>query len=122
MDANNALYEVQILRKDGNNHSVFSSENWDECYKRWEEFQNQWEICGKEKKPFIIKDPFVTAFDPGLVYEVRIMPLTQGEQNSQNHNPYHQQMTAQGFGAVMQPHPATSGRDLMPQASGNQIP
>lgn len=90
------VYQTAILRKNGEHISVLESTKFDDCLKCWESLQNQWADCAKEMKPFIIKDPVITAFEPGLIYEILVRPLY-SEESANSNNPYTKRMYEQGL-------------------------
>ncbi len=91
------VYEVLVLRTDQNHIVALESNNYDECFNCWVELTSQWEECAKESKPFQITDPIVTSFSPGMISEIRIVPVTSEEMKSKSHNPYYNQMMQNGF-------------------------
>jgi hypothetical protein len=90
-------YGVFILRRNQDHIHILESENYDEAYESWKELKAKWETSLHEQKPFELNKPVVTAFDPGLIYEITLRPLTKSARVSSN-NPYQQQMEKEGFG------------------------
>ena len=88
------LYQVQIIRRDGMHLMGFESENFDEAKEKWKEFQTQWVTKFKDTEPFVLEDPIVTAFDPGLILEISIVPVS--EENKE-HNPYKEAAQKKGL-------------------------
>ena len=88
-------YGLYVLRRDGDHIIVLESENYEEVFTTWKEVKELWSLSIKEQKPFEINKPIVTAFDPGLVYEITIRPLMQASQST--NNPYVQKMNEEGF-------------------------
>jgi hypothetical protein len=110
MASDKMVYSVVILRSDGNHISVYESANYDKCYDRWRSLQEHWTLASKEQKPFLLEDPVVTAFNPALIYEIKLVPVMPEEMATKSHNPYHQRMTQQGFSNTF---PSGSGIDLL---------
>jgi DNA mismatch repair ATPase MutS len=92
------IYGVYILRKDGNHIVALEVNDYDEAFSYWEKLQEKWENTIKEKKPFSITNPVVTAFDPGLIVEINLKPVVETtESRYKNHNPYRDKMVKEGF-------------------------
>ena len=91
-------YALHIMRRDNNHISVVESANYDETYELYEKLTVQWADCIKEQKPFSLKSPVVTTFDPGLIYEITILPVMIEQPSNRHDNPYQQKMIKEGFG------------------------
>ncbi len=92
------LYALHILRRDEQHISVLESDNYDKVYEMYTEITNLWADCVKNSLPFSLKSPVVTTFDPGLIYEIKILPIMVEQTSSRYDNPYHQRMVKQGLG------------------------
>lgn len=105
-------YAVLIKRR-GNLEPVviLESSNFDECFKLWEELHNNWEICIKETKPFVLKTPVVTAFDPALIFEICVVPFSNNF-SQQNGNPYVRRMKQEGFSKALEGY-SNTGPDVL---------
>lgn len=98
------VYEVLILRKDGQHITAMQSIEFEQCYKVWENLHNIWLECAKEVKPFILKDPILTAFEPGLIYEIILRPIMTAPKSLNENNPYARSMLDQGFSSTFGNH------------------
>lgn len=107
------VYETLILRRDGQHISALQSSEFEECFAKWEQLQTQWTECAKEVKPFILKDPVVTAFEPGLIYEIILRPLMTETKTMNENNPYTKRMLERGFSNTF------GGEDLLSRANGS---
>lgn len=105
----NLNYEVVILRTDGQHISTPMTQDYDKCFEVWEQITNEWTNAAKEQRPFILRDPIITAFAPALIFEVRLLPVTGQETTSKTYNPYSQKMQEQGFSRTF----PSQGRDLL---------
>jgi hypothetical protein len=92
-------YGVYVLKKSQDHISVKETESYDEAFAIWVELKERWAMCIKEQKPFEIVKPIVTAFDPGMIYEVTLRPVPQVAASLGN-NPYAAQAQQQGFGSM----------------------
>lgn len=104
----NELYQVIIFRRDGNHLKGFESDDFDEAKEKWQELQAQWVEKFKETQPFVLEDPVVTAFDPGLILEISVLPVT--EQKKSN-NPYKKEMNEKGLSNTLNNY--TGGASLL---------
>lgn len=93
-----ATYALHIMRRDGNHISVLESTEYDKTYELYEKLAKQWADCIKEQRPFSITQPVVTSFDPGLIYEITVLPVMAEQPSTKYDNPYHQKMVKEGFG------------------------
>lgn len=105
----NFVYQVVVLRTNGDHLRIIESDDYDKCYSRWKELHTQWASCVAENKPFVVEEPVVVAFSPSMIYEIGLMPVTTQEMAAKNNNPYFKQMQEQGFSRTF---PA-QGRDLL---------
>lgn len=106
---NKSVYSIFIFRTDGQHLEVYSSNNFDACFQRWEQLTTEWTSAVKEERPFILRDPIVTAFSPNLIFELKLLPVSSQEMAAKSHNPYNQKMYEEGFGKVF----PSQGRDLL---------
>lgn len=93
------IYALIILRKDGDHINVMEDSNYEKCYERWETLHTEWSTCSKEIRPFILKDPIVTAFEPILISEIAIRPLLP-ESVINSDNPYQKKMMQSGLSGM----------------------
>lgn len=106
-----AAYAVLIIRRGGNeNLNVLETENFDEAHALWKELTDKWVSCLKETMPFVLEKPLVTAFDPGTVVEIQVVPFL--PKKSTNNNPYANKMREEGFTETFRK-TAASGGDLL---------
>ena len=103
MTASKQEYEVVIFRKDGQNLSCFKSFEYSKCKENWQEYLEKWSACAKETIPFSLvvtgPEPLVTAFEPGMISEIKILPVQEHQQPSDN--PFANQMQQQGLHNTM---------------------
>lgn len=92
------FYIVRLYKKTNDFIDLLKSNNFDECKTLWRSFITQWEECAKETRPFIVEQPVVTAFEPGLISSIVVEPANTATSND---NPYQQQMQSQGFTNTM---------------------
>lgn len=104
------VYAVVVLRTDGDHITVIESPDYDKCYEKWKMLQNEWATASKEQRPFTLEDPIVTAFNPSLTYEIRLIPVMPETMANKNNNPYAQRMGQEGFGRTF---PGKGGMDLL---------
>ena len=107
------VYAVIILRKDQQHISVMEDTNYSKCLEKWEALHLQWVEAYKSTSPFILKDPIVTAFEPGLISEIKLVPLMD-ESVVDTDNPYQKKMLQRGLSEMQ-------GNDLLARISGNQF-
>lgn len=106
-------YAVVIYRKDEQHIIALRETDYDKAYKLWEELQHKWISAHKETQPFILKDPEVTCFEPGLIKEIKIEPIAGAPVGQgMEHNPYMKRMQQTGFGAT-QGQGVKTGMDLL---------
>ena len=91
------VYQVVILRTNGDHLSILETDNFQQCFSKWEELHTQWQECVKNNCPYIIQEPIITAFTPSMIYEISVVPVAPRDMNK-THNPYERQMYEQGFG------------------------
>lgn len=103
------VYEVIILRTDGQHIIAESSTEYEKCYSKWTILHNIWKEAAKEQQPFVIEEPIVTAFSPSMIYEIRLIPVLPQEEEVKSNNPYKRQMQEQGFGKTF----PNQGYDLL---------
>lgn len=90
-------YVVRMFRKDQEVFDCFKSSNFSECEQVWEKLHSQWQECHKEQKVFILKYPVMSAFEPGLIGEISILPDVKVLPGVDDNNPYKKQMTEKGL-------------------------
>lgn len=88
-------YAVVLYRADGHDKVLLESDNFDACMSKWQELRTEWTTSVAEKRPFVLKKPMVTAFDPSLVREICISVVP--EIMKQSDNPYVSNMQAKGL-------------------------
>src|SRR6266478_10032833 len=89
------IYEVIMIRSDGNHITAKSTDNYDVCFEAWKILVDKWENAVTKKIPFSITEPIVSAFDPGLVMEISIRPLMKVSESKYD-NPYQKRMMNEG--------------------------
>ena len=102
------LYNVNIIRSDGNHISAIESDNYDECFELWQALTKAWTEASNENKPFEMITPIVTSFNPVLILEIALVPVMEQKANKHN-NPYQQQMVDKGLSSVL----SRTGSDLL---------
>lgn len=97
------IYAVILFRKDGSTIVLEESPNYDSCFSCWQKHHELWEVSAKETKPFVITSPVVTAFEPGMISEIKLIPVNSEElsEKAQN-NPYFKRMASTGLGSMLQ--------------------
>ena len=90
------LYEVWIIRYNDEPISILATDKYDTAYERWTELKDIWINAIKEKIPFVLEKPLVTAFDPGTIKEVTVRPVMKVAE-SKYENPYQQSMLQNGL-------------------------
>ena len=102
------FYLVKLVRIDGNTVDLVETNDFSRAKEVWKGFYEQWAESSAERKPFVIEEPcdngFITAFDPSLIQEIMILPLSKVPETD---NPYKRRMNKEGLGPMM------SGTDLM---------
>jgi hypothetical protein len=88
-------YSVVILRRDNEHITVLETEDYDKAYESWTKLYQDWVTCLHEQKSFVMEKPIVTAFDPGLIYEIKVLPVSISK--SIRDNPYTNKMRQEGF-------------------------
>lgn len=96
------IYEVLVLRNDGQHMVAKSSDNYDTCFEAWKSLVAKWENAITNKIPLSIVEPVVTAFDPGLIKEILLRPLMKVPE-SRYDNPYQKEMMNKGLSGVLKP-------------------
>lgn len=101
------IYEVWIVKYNDDPISVFSTDKYDAAYERWGELKDTWINALKDKIPFILTKPVVTAFDPGTIKEIAVRPIIQMAESKYD-NPYQKDMIKNGFAKTLRnPTPAS---------------
>lgn len=91
------VYEVYIARNDQQMPMIVcQSVNYEECFEKWEELQELWQISSNENKAFVMKEPLVTAFNPVLIREITLRPVVE-QSVGKYKNPYQREMIEKGF-------------------------
>lgn len=94
----NPIYVVRMFRKDGEVIDCFESEDFSKCKEQWVILHSLWQECHKEVKVFILERPVVTAFEPGLISEISVLPKEMVIQSLKDlDNPYVAQMRREGL-------------------------
>jgi len=107
------VYAVLVLRTDQNHITVLESNNYDECFNCWSEMTNKWSKAAKEGVPFELSNPIVTAFSPGMITEITLVPVTTQDIQSKSHNPYYQNMMEKGLTNAFGFNNSTNDADLL---------
>lgn len=89
------VYSVWVMRRDQSHILVLETASFDEADKVYQELETRWTTALKEQVPFKLRAPVITSFDPGLIYEVSLLPF--GSTTVNNDNPYQAKMRQQGF-------------------------
>jgi hypothetical protein len=110
--ANKQLYEIWILRRDADHIKSGEFEKFEEACEEWKKLKESWHSCIKEQKPFELHKPIVTAFDPGLISEIRIVTFVAKESANSIDNPYHKEMQQRGLSEALNKYSKT-GYDLL---------
>lgn len=93
-------YQVLIIRRDGAHINAFESKDFDKSKVKWRELTDQWiSVIEESNKPFVLEQPLVVAFDPGLISEVLINAV---EEEQKDNNPYKQNQDQNGLGKSLQ--------------------
>lgn len=94
-------YGVLLLKRNGDHIVLLETESFEEADKRWSEVQETWTESLKSQTPFILRSPIITAFDPGIILEINLVPQTKMETIRNPSNPYAQRMNKEGLAATM---------------------
>ena len=94
------VYEVVIFRVDSNHIVLLQTTKFDEAVEEWEKVNKNWEESLSNKKPFKLMKPVVTSFDPGLISEISVRPLTKVSEDKYD-NPYQKKMMKEGLRNVL---------------------
>jgi len=89
-------YMVLIQKKNQDHLVAIETENYDEAFERWMQLTDSWKVSIKEQVPFTLATPIVTAFDPGLILEINIVPVPV-QTKEVNNNPYRRDMLDRGL-------------------------
>lgn len=110
---NDMVYEVAVIRSDFNHIIVSETKEFEEAKITWRELTDRWKKSIEDKAPFELEQPIITAFDPGLVREIKIFATPQGvQQKVGSHNPYTQRMKEEGLSNTMK-YGGISGTDVL---------
>ena len=90
------VYSVWVMRRDQSHITVLETSNFEEADKVYQELETRWTTALKEQVPFKLRAPYVTAFDPGLIYEISLLPFGNTTKVNSD-NPYQQSMQQNGF-------------------------
>lgn len=107
--SSNTIYSVFVFRTDGQHLEPYTSDNYDKCFETWEALLVEWTSSVKEQRPFILREPLITAFSPALIFEIKLIPVASSDSGSKNNNPYSKKMHEEGFGRTF----PSQGRDLI---------
>ena len=69
-------YVVRMFRKDGEVLDLLKSDDFKKCKALWVNVTKQWQECHKEAQVFLLEKPIITAFEPGLISEILVLPYT----------------------------------------------
>lgn len=108
---NPECYSIIFLRKD-DDHIIIDSGNFEDTYMKWAFYRDNWSKCLHEKNPLEVVEKdlgIVTAFDPGIVYEIIIKKR---DMKINNNNPYFKEMNDRGFSNTLKSH-STNSSDLL---------
>jgi hypothetical protein len=94
------LYEVVLFRNDGEHIIATQTEKYDSAFECWDKLTRDWTLAIKEKIPFIMKEPLITSFDPGLVKEILLRPLNEVPEAKYD-NPYSKKMMREGLSGMI---------------------
>jgi hypothetical protein len=95
------LYAVYILKRDNSHITAIETKSFDEAHNLWKELRDKWTKAIKETLPFELSKPIITAFDPGLIYEITLKPVIEITDTINPNNPYHQQMIKNGLSSTL---------------------
>lgn len=105
-------YIVAIVRVDKEEPIVLSrTDNFDEAKELWIKTHQEWTSAVAERRPFILEEPFLTAFEPSLIREVVVAPKTVTKDT--HDNPYKKSMQRTGLTAALQNNTFQSGSDIL---------
>jgi hypothetical protein len=108
-------YAVIIYRRDNEHIIVQKVEEFSKAKTLWKQLQDQWVAAHKETVPFILDGADIlcdiTCFDPGLIKEIKLEPVSGTVTTQAEDNPYMKRMMQQGFAKSFQN--STSGIDLL---------
>lgn len=90
------LYEVWIVKHNDEPIIAMNTNQYDKSFEKWKELTDAWVNALRDKTPFILNSPIVTAFDPGAVKEITIRPVMEVAE-SKYANPYQQKMMKDGL-------------------------
>ena len=93
---NKLKYHVIVLRHNQDHIFLAELDNYDAALNLWTETKNKWGEAIKAKLPFELTSPLVTAFDPGMIYEITIK-AAEATTNVNSNNPYKRTMQERGF-------------------------
>jgi hypothetical protein len=104
-------YSIILLRTDGD-HIILDVGNIENAYTKWATYRDEWSKSLQDKKPLIVVEKdlgIVTAFNPGIVYEIIIRKK---DLRVSANNPYQKEMLEKGFSQTFGSH-TKSGHDLL---------
>lgn len=95
-------YVVLIMRRDDQHITALEDHDFKKCKTLWTKLHKQWQECHKESTVFVIEKPLMSAFEPGMISEIKLIPRLEQEQMQVDaSNPYMQQMQQQGLGSTL---------------------
>ena len=97
--AGNLIYQVLILRVDGNHMVAFKSENQEEANTAYKGLELEWKNSTAEKRPFQVLNQMHSML-PSLISELKVETLSADEYQKQS-NPYYDQMNKNGLSGAM---------------------
>lgn len=108
------IYEVWILRHDGEHICSLSDTNYDKCFEDWKVLSNKWKESIASKSPIELNKPVVTCFDPGVIKEITLRPVIEVTE-SKYQNPYQQKMVKEGFTSTFKNNGNILNSDILDQ-------
>lgn len=106
-------YAVCLFRRNSEEPLVLTqADKFEDAKKVWNFAHEEWKNSVTEKRPFILEQPIVTAFDPSLVLEILVTPIR--SQARKSSNPYERATQRHGFTEVFNNPTGTVG-DLTDQ-------
>jgi len=108
-EENKSLYALHILRRDEGHISIMESTEYDKVFEEYQKLVKNWTDSAKGEYPFSLTSPVVTSFNPGLIYEIKIVPVMAQQPSSRYDNPYHQNMVNKGLQNITPSSPVLDG-------------
>lgn len=92
-------YLVRIVRIDERVIDLVETDDFSEAKGIWQKAHEQWTLAVSERRPFLVVEPIVTAFDPSLIREVIVFPI---QKQQKTDNPYKAKMQEKGLSAMFE--------------------